>query len=93
MILGKVTGVVVATQKHDRLEGHRLLIVQPIDLEKNFTGSSFLALDRVDAGEGDTVLVNREGGSARILFQDDQIPVQAVIVGIVDRVDLGGASR
>ncbi len=97
MILGRVTGTVVATKKHPRLEGNRLLIVQPVDLENwqgqlagRLTGSAFLALDVVDAGEGDLVLVNREGGGARIVFGDAQIPVQAVIVAVVDGVDLAG---
>ena len=88
MILGRVTGTVVATKKHPRLEGNRLLIVQPVDLELRLTGSSFLALDVVDAGEGDLVLVNREGGGARIVFGDQQIPIQAIVVGVVDGVDV-----
>ncbi|MEK7865235.1 MAG: EutN/CcmL family microcompartment protein [Planctomycetota bacterium] len=87
MILGRVTGTVVATKKHPRLEGNRLLIVQPVDLEKRPTGSSFLALDVVDAGEGDLVIVNREGGGARIVLGDQKVPIQAIIVGIVDGVD------
>lgn len=90
MILGRVTGTVVATKKHPRLEGNRLLIVQPVNLERQLTGSAFLALDVVDAGEGDLVLVNREGGGARIVLNDAQIPVQAVIVAVVDGVDLAG---
>lgn len=90
MILGRVTGTVVATKKHPRLEGNRLLIVQPVDLEKRLTGSAFLALDVVDAGEGDLVLVNREGGGARIVFGDQKIPIQAVVVGVVDGVDIEG---
>lgn len=89
MILGRVTGTVVATKKHPRFEGNRILIVHPVDLEKRLTGSSFLALDVVDAGEGDLVLVNREGGGARIVFGDQQIPIQAIIVGVVDGVDAG----
>lgn len=88
MILARVTGTVVATRKHPRLEGNRLLIVHPVDLGQRLTGSSFLALDTVDAGEGDLVLVNREGGGARIVFGDQRIPVQAVIVGVVDGVDV-----
>lgn len=91
MILGKVTGVVVAPQKDAELEHNRLLIVQPLTIEGGFTGSSFLALDRVDAGEGDTVLVNREGSGARLMFGRSTIPVQAVIVAVVDRWDVAQA--
>lgn len=87
MILGQVKGSVVATQKHERLGHNRILIVQPVDPEGVPVGASLLALDRVDAGEGDRVLVNKEGGGARIVFRDPETPVQAVIVAVVDRVD------
>ena len=93
MILSKVTGVVWATKKHPALEGHRLLIVQPLGLDGAPTGSSLLALDRVDAGEGDRVLVNKEGSGARLMFGTDAIPVQAVVVAIVDRVELDRTSQ
>lgn len=92
MILAKVTGVVWATQKDPTLEGHKILIVQPLDLENQLTGSSLLALDRVDAGEGDRVLINKEGSGARLMYQSNQIPVQAVVVAIVDRVDVKEAT-
>lgn len=88
MILAKVTGVVWATQKDPTLEGHKILIVQPLDLENKLAGSSLLALDRVDAGEGDRVLVNKEGSGARLMYGSNQIPVQAVVVAVVDRVDV-----
>ena len=87
MILARITGVVVAPQKDAEFEGHRLLIAHPIDLEGRLTGSSFLALDRVDAGDGDHVLVNREGSGARLMFGRDRIPVQAVVVAVVDGWD------
>lgn len=87
MILAKVTGVVWATRKDPTLEGHKLLIVHPIDTDGALTGAALLALDRVDAGEGDRVLVNKEGSGARLMYGTNQIPVQAVVVGIVDRVD------
>ena len=90
MILGRVTGSVVATQKHEQLGGNRILIVQPVGLDRKASGPSLLALDRVDAGEGDLVLVNKEGGGARIVFQNNETPVQAVVVGVVDRVDFPG---
>ena len=53
-------------------------------------GVELICLDVVDAGVGDKVLVVQEGSSARRIFQDDWIPVQAVIVGVLDRVDIGG---
>mgnify|MGYP001606492201 CR=1 FL=1 len=88
MILSKVTGVVWATRKDPTLEGHKLLIVHPIGLDGELAGTALLALDRVDAGEGDRVLVNKEGSGARLLYGSNQIPVQAVVVAIVERVDV-----
>ena len=91
MILSRVTGVVWASQQNEQLEGKKLLITQPLDLEGNLTGSSLLALDRVDAGEGDQVLVNKEGSGARLMYGSTEIPVQAVVVAIVDRIDVAGS--
>ena len=88
MIICKVIGDVVSTVKNERFNGKKLLIVQPLDLQGNPRGQAFLAVDSVQAGLGDRVLVLREGGSARIIFEDDKIPLQAVITGIVDDIDL-----
>ena len=86
MYLGRVTGRVVSTIRYQGLEGIKLMIVQPLDLDNKPEGDAFLAIDTVQAGSGDRVLVMREGGSARIIFQDDEIPIQAVITAIVDDV-------
>lgn len=88
MILGRVTGSVHATVKNAHLHGARILVVKPLDLAGRPAGRPLLSIDRVDAGVGDTVLVCREGGSARLLFDDEMTPVQAVVVAVVDRVDL-----
>lgn len=64
------------------------MIVQPLDLDGSAQGEAFLALDTVQAGSGDQVLVMQEGGSARIIFNDDEIPVQAVITAVIDGVDI-----
>ncbi len=88
MFLAKIIGTVVATQKNAHLRHNRLLVVQPVDLEKKPTGTSMVALDVVDAGEGDLVLVMKEGGSARIIFQNPKIPLQAVVVAVVDELDV-----
>lgn len=87
MILGRVTGSVHATAKNRRLDGQRILVVRPVGLGGLPAGKPVLCLDRVDAGPGDLVLVNREGGAARILYGDELIPVQAVILGVVDGVE------
>ena len=90
MYLATVVGDVVSVHKNERLEGKRLLLVQRLNLAMKGEGIETIALDVVDAGVGDNVLVVQEGSSARKLFQDDWIPVQAVIVGVLDRVDLRG---
>lgn len=86
MILGRVTGSVHATVKNRHLDGHRLLVVRPVDLKLEVFGRPLVAIDRVDANVGDLVLVNREGGAARIVLSDELTPVQALILGVVDGV-------
>ncbi len=84
MTLCRVTGSIVSTHKNEHLVGKKILVVQPLNLDEQPDGNDFLALDEVDAGVGDRVLVMREGGSARIVLRNKLIPVQAVIVGVVD---------
>lgn len=79
-----VTGEVVATEKHPEFKGHKLLLVRPMGLDGKPLGAESIAVDTVDAGLGDRVLVNKEGGAARMLLKNPRIPVQAVIVGVVD---------
>jgi microcompartment protein CcmK/EutM len=80
----------VSTHKNERLLGKRLLLVRRLSLDLEPEGIEVICLDVVDAGVGDRVLVVQEGSSARRIFQDDWIPVQAVIVGVLDRVDVRG---
>lgn len=85
MILCRVTGDVVAPVKNARLEGAKLLICQPLDLERKPTkAGALVAVDLVQAGEGDLVLVNKEGGGARIVLGDETTPVQSLVVAVVD---------
>jgi len=88
MQICRVIGDIVSTVKNSHFVGKKILIVQPLDLQGVADGDAFLALDTVDAGSGDRVLVMREGGSARIVFNDDEIPIQAVITGVVDDIQL-----
>jgi ethanolamine utilization protein EutN len=88
MKLGRVKGTVVATIKHPTFAGRKLLVVQPLDEVGEEKGDSFLAIDMVQAGTGDTVLVNQEGnGSRQLLKMGAQVPVRSLIVGIVDAVE------
>ena len=87
MILAKVIGNVVSTIIANGYESKKILIVQPVDPSGNHKGSSFLAIDAVQAGVGDTVLILEEGGSARaIINEPDSMTVKAVIAGIVDEI-------
>lgn len=89
MILAKVIGNVVSTAKAPGYESKKIMIVQPIDPKGNSIGKTFLTIDAVQAGIGDTVLVLEEGGSARsIINEPESMTVKSVIAGIVDSVDL-----
>ena len=91
MYVARVVGDVVSTHKNDRLEGKKLLLVKRLDLGGMPDASvEVIALDVVDAGVGDRVLVVQEGSSARKIFDDPKIPVQAVIVVIVESMTLNG---
>lgn len=90
MKLCRVKGTVVATAKHPAYQGLKLMVVQPLDEHRKEQGHSFLAVDRVQAGEGDIVLINSEGNGTHQLFKIDKtanLPIRSVIVGIVDHVD------
>jgi ethanolamine utilization protein EutN len=85
--LCRVEGSVVATIHHPSFDGRTLLIVQPLDEARQPVGDSFLAVDMVQAGAADTVLLNREGnGNRQLLKMGAQVPVRSLIVGIVDEV-------
>jgi ethanolamine utilization protein EutN len=87
MTLCKVLGNVVATAHHPSFDGRKLMIVQPLDESGGPQGDSFLAVDMVQAGPGDLVLVNREGnGNRQLLKMGAQVPIRSLIVGIVDEV-------
>ena len=86
----RVVGEVVATVKHPYLHGHKLLIVQPVDQADRIDGKPTLAVDCVDAGPGERVLLSDEGGAAGLVLGGEG-PVRAVIVGRIDNVDISGS--
>ena len=89
MKLCRVKGSVVATAHHPAFDGKKLLIVQPLDERGAEVGHSYLAVDVVQAGVGDVVLVNAEGnGTRQILKQGPVVPIRSLIVAIVDAVDV-----
>ena len=87
MILGKIVGTVVATRKDERLVSSKLLLVQPIEPDGAPRGNHLVAVDTVDAGAGETVLVV-SGSSARMADGLKDTPVDAAIVGIVDSIEV-----
>ena len=92
MFLAKVIGNVVATQKNEKFHGMKLLFIQPYihkDGALIASGSSVVAIDSVGAGEGECVLFT-QGSSARLTHNTKGAPVDAVIVGIVDTVEVEG---
>jgi ethanolamine utilization protein EutN len=89
MLLAKVIGNVVATQKNQRYEGGRIMLCRKLTAELAETDETLLALDSVDAGEGDTVLIVQEGwGASTAATGTAGAAIDSAIVGIVDRIDL-----
>ena len=88
MQLARVVGTVVATQKHRKFEGAKLLLVQPITLDDQPRGTALLAVDSVGAGVHEKVLVVIEGRAAGDALGRKAAPVDAAIIGIVDQVDV-----
>jgi len=86
MQLGRVVGDVVATIKHRALENRKLLLVQPVTGDGAPSGRLGIAVDTVDAGVGDHVLVVDEGNSAAQVLQRPRGPIRLVVVGVVDEV-------
>jgi ethanolamine utilization protein EutN len=88
MQLARVIGTVVSTQKHAKFEGAKLLLVQPVEPDGAPRGTTLLAVDSVGAGVHEMVLVVIEGRAAGEALGRKVAPVDAAIIGIVDRVDI-----
>jgi len=86
MILSKVVGDVVATQKHETHEGIKLLLVRQIDRHGQERGAPFVAVDVLDAGEGDTVLLTLDGWAAMTAVKRAKAPIDAAVIAVVDEV-------
>ena len=84
----RVVGPMWASVKHPAFAGRTLFVVQPLDENGKDTGTSFIAIDHVQAGVGDKVIVVTEGNGVRqILQMGDIVPIRSIIVGIVDHVE------
>src|SRR5882724_10200194 len=91
MLIARVLGEVVATQKHSSHEGCKLLLVQPLNLDGSDRGDAVVALDAVDAGTGDRVLLVTEGFSAMTSVGRPESPIDMAVIGVIDRIDLFAA--
>lgn len=95
MFVALVTGSIVATQKTESMTGHKLLVVEPYRLDEKTraqlvpTGRTFIAVDTLGAGEGQFVLVT-QGSSARLTPETKSLPIDAVVIGLVDTVRIEG---
>ena len=89
MRIALVVGSTVATIKDETIRGRKLLIVRDADTEGKPKGEPYIAVDTVSAGSGDLVMVTN-GSSARYTNQTTDVPVDAVIVGVIDSLELGG---
>jgi ethanolamine utilization protein EutN len=90
VVIGRVVGTVVATQKSEKLAGAKLLLVQPLAPDDTPRGAPLLTIDSVGAGVGEKVLVVIEGRAAGDALRRKAAPVDAAIIGIVDRVTIDG---
>lgn len=88
MLIARVIGEVVATQKHPSHVGRKALLVQPLNLDGTDRGIAVIALDSVDAGVGDRVLLSTEGYSSMTAVGRPNSPIDMAVVGVVDSVDL-----
>jgi microcompartment protein CcmK/EutM len=89
LILAKVKGNLVSTQKNSYLVGQKLLLVHPIDLNDNYIGKTdVVAIDVVDAGIGDTVLLVQEGKAVQQILGHKNAPIHSIVVAVVDSIDV-----
>jgi microcompartment protein CcmK/EutM len=90
MYLAKVIGKIISTDKYEAYAGKKLMVVQRLSLEGQPSGVPTVAIDYVNAGEGDLVLVGAAPGLASTVFKVPRAPIRELIMGVVDRVDVPG---
>jgi len=88
MLIARVVGELVATQKDPSHEGRKLLLVQPLNLDGTDRGDAVVALDAVDAGIGDKVLLTTEGFSAMTSVGRPNSPIDMAVLGFIDHIEL-----
>lgn len=90
MLIGRVIGDIVATQKVPSHEGRKILVVQPLNLDGTDRGDPVVALDAAGAGVGERVLLTNEGFSAMTAVGRPNSPIDSAVIGVIDSVDLSG---
>ena len=88
MTIGRVAGEIYSTINHDFYNHKKLLVVDELTLDGKTSGDYVIAVDSVDAGVGETVLIVNEGGSARQVVDDSSAPIRSIIIGIIDQIML-----
>jgi ethanolamine utilization protein EutN len=88
MLIARVIGELVATQKHPSHQGRKLLLVQPLNLDGSDRGDAVVALDAVDAGVGDRVLLSTDGYAASSSVGRPQSPIDMAVIGFIDQVEI-----
>ena len=87
MIIGRVSGTIYSTINHEFYDGKKMMIVDKLNADGIPTGKYLVAVDSVQAGIGETVLVIDEGNSARQIIKDSDAPIRSIIVGIIDDIN------
>lgn len=88
MLIARVIGEIVATQKHPSHEGRKIVMVQPLNLDGSDRGDAVVAMDAVSAGVGDRVLLTLDGYAAMTAVGRTQSPIDMAIIGLIDHIDL-----
>ena len=88
MLIGRVIGELVATHKHPSHEGRKVLIVQPLNLDGSDRGEAVLALDAVDAGVGDRILLSTDGWASSSAAGRPQSPIDMAVIGFIDEIEI-----
>ena len=88
MLIGRVIGELVATHKHPSHEGCKVLIVQPLNLDGSDRGDAVLALDAVDAGVGDRILLSTDGWASSSAVGRPQSPIDMAVIGFIDEIEI-----
>ena len=88
MLIGRVIGQLVATHKHPSHEGRKVLVVQPLNLDGSDRGDAVLALDAVDAGVGDRILLSTDGWASSSAAGRPQSPIDMAVIGFIDEIEI-----